>query len=131
MTHKLNTNRYLDYNASAPIRPSVMDAMQEAMQLVGNPSSVHKHGREVNTTLSKARAIIAETVGAINSKIIFTSGGTESNNLALRGCQVETTLVSDIEHDSVLFAARAGCRIPVNADGIVDLIRFEEGGDKI
>lgn len=126
MTQKLMANRYLDYNASAPMRPAVISAMQEAMHLVGNPSSVHKHGREVNKTLSEARDIIAETTGARNSKIIFTSGGTESNNLALHGCKVGTILVSDIEHDSVLFAAEAEHRIPVTVDGVVDLTRFEE-----
>ena len=108
------------------MRPTVMHAMQEVMHLVGNPSSVHKHGREAGKTLSKARDLIAETIGARNSRVIFTSGGTESNNLALHGCQIGTTLVSDIEHDSVLFAAGSDNRIPVNVDGIVDLGRFEE-----
>ncbi|MBT06499.1 MAG: cysteine desulfurase [Rhodospirillaceae bacterium] len=126
MTRKVNTNRYLDYNASAPMRPIVMRAMQEAMHLVGNPSSVHKHGREVSKTLTEARDILMETIGAKNSRVIFTSGGTESNNLALHGRSIGTTMVSDIEHDSVLFAADDKNRIPVNSDGIVDLKRFEE-----
>ena len=126
MTQTLNANCYLDYNASAPMRPTAIHAMQEAMHLVGNPSSVHKHGREVNKTLTKARDLLTETIGAKNSKVIFTSGGTESNNLALQGCKVGNTMVSDIEHDSVLFAAGSNNRIPVNAEGIVDLTRFEE-----
>ena len=126
MTRKLNTNRYLDYNASAPMRPNVISAMQEAMHLVGNPSSVHKHGREVSKTLAEARDILTETVGAKNSRVIFTSGGTESNNLALHGRKIGTTMVSDIEHDSVLFAADAQHRISVNLDGVVDLTLFEE-----
>tara|TARA_A100001037_G_scaffold967_1_gene822 strand:+ start:946 stop:2022 length:1077 start_codon:yes stop_codon:yes gene_type:complete len=103
-----------------------MRAMQEAMHLVGNPSSVHKHGREVSKTLTEARDILMETIGAKNSRVIFTSGGTESNNLALHGRSIGTTMVSDIEHDSVLFAADDKNRIPVNSDGIVDLKRFEE-----
>jgi len=126
MTQNLNTNCYLDYNASAPMRPAVIHAMQEAMHLAGNPSSVHKHGRELSKALTGAREIITETIGARNSRVIFTSGGTEANNLALRGCKIGTTIVSTIEHDSVLFAAEAERRIPVNLDGVVDLTRFEE-----
>ena len=95
------------------------------MSLVGNPSSVHKHGREIRKGLSAARNIISNAVGAGRSKVVFTSGGTESNNLALRGCKNPTTLVSDIEHDSVLVAAKNAIRIPVNNEGMVDLVKLE------
>jgi cysteine desulfurase len=125
VTQTLKQNHYLDYNASAPLRPSVVKAMNEAMSLVGNPSSVHKHGREIRKSLSVARNIISSAVGAAKYKVVFTSGGTESNNLALRGCNNPTTLVSDIEHDSILVAAKDAIRIPVNAGGIIDLVQLE------
>ena len=121
MTDTPTKNHYLDYNASAPLRPAVVDAMNSAICLVGNPSSVHKHGQEMNQRIRSARDTICRTIGAHNSKVVFTSGGTESNNLALRGCDAATTLVSQIEHDSVLAAAKNAPRIPVKSDGVVDL----------
>ena len=125
MAKILKQNHYLDYNASAPLRPSVVKAMNNAMSLVGNPSSIHKHGREIRKSLSAARTVISNAVGAGSSKVVFTSGGTESNNLALHGCKTSTTLISDIEHDSVMVAAKNAIRIPVNSRGIIDLVKLE------
>ena len=76
---------YLDYNATAPIRPDVIDAMAEAMAVVGNPSSVHAAGRAARRLITRARGQVAALVGASPEAVIFTSGGTEANNQALLG----------------------------------------------
>ena len=75
---------YLDYNASAPVRPAVIDAMVGALGSTGNPSSVHRFGRETRRALEQARAAVAAMVGAAPGQVVFTSGGTEANNQALR-----------------------------------------------
>ncbi len=112
---------YLDYNASAPMSDAVIDAVTAAARLCGNPSSVHAYGRKARAVLEDARAAVADAVGARPAQIVFTSGATEANALALRGCGRPRALVSAVEHDSVLNAVRAVERIPVDGDGIVDL----------
>lgn len=112
---------YLDYNAGAPARPEVIAAMVEALAEPGNPSSVHASGRRARVRLEQARAAIAELVGAPASAVVFTSGGTEANNLMLRGCGRETVLVSAVEHASVREALPGARIIPVDRNGIVDL----------
>lgn len=112
---------YLDYNASAPMPECVARAMTEAMQQAGNPSSVHGYGRVSRAVLEAARRDVAALVGTRPQDVIFTSGATEANLLALRGCGRRRTLVSAIEHVSVLDAAPEAERIPVRADGVVDL----------
>ncbi len=110
---------YLDHNATTPIRPEAADAVGAHLGCVGNPSSVHRYGRIARRTLEEARGRVARLVGARCADVIFTSGGTEANNLALSaGGRI---VVSAIEHDSVLGAAGGARTIPVNADGIVDL----------
>ena len=116
---------YLDYNASAPIKPGVKDVVAGALDLVGNPSSVHGHGRAVRRAVEEARSKVAALVGAIPTRVVFTAGGTEANNLALRGFPGRRVIVSAVEHDSVLAAAPDAVQIPVDSDGVVDLAALE------
>src|SRR5438046_2645864 len=100
---------YLDHNATSPLRPAALDAMVEALKVGGNPSSVHNSGRAARARIDTARRQVAALVGALPAEIIFTSGGTEANNLALKGASRRRVLASAVEHDSVL---RAGpCKI--------------------
>src|SRR5262245_12351802 len=126
---------YLDWNATTPLRPEAKAAMAHAWEAGGNPSSVHAEGREARRLVEEARAAIAASVGANAQNVIFTSGGTEANSLALtpglrrgNGPTVERLLVSAIEHPSVLaggrFAADAIGFIPVTRAGVVDLDRL-------
>ena len=95
---------YFDYNATTPMRPEAIAALTNAHNIVGNPSSVHKAGRAARQTLEVTRRTVAETVNASPNQIIFTSGGTESNGLALAAAQ--HILVGATEHDCVLEASR-------------------------
>ena len=115
---------YLDYNATAPVRPAVIDAMRDVLERVGNPSSVHRFGREARRALEHARAQVAMMVGAAPSQVVFTSGGTEANNQALCGV-CDPVAVSAIEHESVLAAVSYARRIPVDAAGRIDLAALE------
>jgi cysteine desulfurase len=111
---------YLDYNASAPVRPEVALAIAAALGRTGNPSSVHQAGRRARAVLEDARAAVAALVGAPTEAVVFTSGGTEANNQALQSV-AGPKLVSAIEHDSVLAAAPHAWWIPVDRDGLIDL----------
>jgi cysteine desulfurase len=127
---------YLDYNASAPMSEAIVDAMTAAARLCGNPSSVHAYGRKARAVLEDARADVAKAVGARPSQVVFTSGATEANALALRGCGRRRVLVSAVEHDSVLNAVSGAERIAVDANGVVDLDRLramlaDGGGDTV
>ncbi len=128
---------YLDYNATAPIRAEVIEVVARVMGTVGNPSSVHACGRWARRKLEDARATLAELLAVRAQDIVFTSGGTEANNLALRGGGRARLIVSAGEHDSVLAAAGAqACRAPLRACGRVDLDRLSEligsdGGDTL
>jgi cysteine desulfurase len=115
---------YLDHNATSPLRPGAFDAMVEALKLGGNPSSVHNTGRAARALIEKARRQVAALVGALPAEIVFTSGGTEANNLVLKGAGRRRVLVSAVEHDSVL-KARACEVVPVDGDGVVDLAALE------
>ena len=126
---------YLDWNATAPLRREAREAMTAAMDLSGNPSSVHAEGRRARKLVEDARATIAGAVGAHARNVIFTSGGTEANALALTpglrrasGPPVEKLAVSAIEHASVLaggrFPAQAINTIGVTRSGLVDLDRL-------
>lgn len=120
---------YLDHNAGAPIRPAAVEAMVAALAIGGNPSSIHRAGRLARRTIEEAREAVAALCGAESSEVIFTSGGTEANNLALfgavRGGHAARLLVSGIEHDSVRAAANgAGVPVtllPVDRHGVIDL----------
>lgn len=115
---------YLDYNATAPVRPAVAAAVTEALAQVGNPSSVHGFGRSARARLEQARARVAALVGARPSQVVFTSGGTEANNLALTGVAVDRVLASAVEHDSVL-RVRPMETVPVDRRGAVDLAALD------
>ncbi|MEN8236595.1 MAG: cysteine desulfurase family protein [Pseudomonadota bacterium] len=118
---------YLDYNATAPMRPKVRQAMLDSFDHFGNPSSVHALGRKARALIENARATVAQSINTIESNVVFTSGGTEANNLAILGL-VQTgakCLVSAIEHDSVIEFAGPQEQIAVTAGGLVDLQYLE------
>jgi len=117
---------YLDWNATTPLRPEAREAMAAAWELCGNPSSVHAEGRQARRLVEEARATVAGAVGALPRNVIFASGGTEANALALTpglrqgsGLPVGRLLVSAIEHASVL----SGGRFPVQAIGVIGVTR--------
>jgi len=111
---------YLDHNATAPLRSEARAAMIAAMDLVGNPSSVHSEGRAAKALLEQSRSKLAEALGAGNADIIFTSGATEAAALALRD---KDLLGADIEHDAVHNWIAPS--LPVDEFGRVDVIEPE------
>ncbi len=116
---------YLDYNATAPVRPEVRDAVIAAFGVAGNPSSVHGFGRRARRLVEDARAEVAALAGVAPARVVFTSGGTEANTAALRATGHTRVLVSAIEHDSVLETVPDASRVPVTADGLIDLTALE------
>src|SRR3989440_7469845 len=117
---------YLDWNATAPLRSEARAAALAALDVNGNPSSVHGEGRAARRLIEEARESVAALVGAEPRNVVFTSGGTEANMLALAPASArDRLLVSAIEHPSVLaggrFPAAAVERLPVGADGEVVL----------
>jgi len=130
---------YLDHNATSPLRDESRAAMEHALSIGGNPSSVHGQGRAARAAVERAREQVAALAGARAQDVIFTSGGTEANALALwgavqgaaeAGARITRLFVSAVEHDSVMANAAAlaervpGLRleiIPVTGDGVVDL----------
>ena len=117
---------YLDFNATAPARPEVVDALARAMGEGGNASSVHATGRDARRHVEAARAAIAALVGAETESVVFTAGGTEANNQALRCAGRDRVMVSTIEHESVHLARSDAVFAPVTPAGIVDLGALEE-----
>ena len=89
---------YLDWNATAPLRPEARDAMIAAMDIVGNPSSVHGEGRVAKGIIERARGQVAALVGIERSEVVFTSGATEAAALAIQG---RALACADFEHDCV------------------------------
>jgi cysteine desulfurase len=114
---------YLDYNATAPLRPEVTRRMQELLSQPLNPSSVHSFGREAKKHLESARKTLADALSAWPNEIIFTASGTEANSTALCGIPGRRLLVSAVEHISVL--QRSETRIPVSGEGIIDLAALD------
>ena len=134
---------YCDHNATSPLRPLSRDAIAHALTVGGNPSSVHAKGRAARAIVEDAREAVAALAGAKADEVIFTSGATESNDLAIRGAvlgaieQSEKTseritrlFVSAIEHSSVLKTAQSVAErspavrleyLPVTGDGVLDL----------
>jgi cysteine desulfurase len=128
---------YLDWNATTPLRPEARVAVAAALDLSGNPSSIHAEGRRTRKLVEDARAAVAAAVGASPRGVVFTSAGTEANALALtpgvhRGASrpVERLVMSAIEHASVLaggrFRADAISKIRVTRAGVVDLDHLRE-----
>ena len=112
---------YLDHNASSPVRPQVTEKMLEIFRMGGNPSSVHRPGRYVHEKIDSARRTLASFIEAHPDDIIFTSGGTESNNMALQSSLWETIFMSATEHESVYKAVSNPQIIPVLKSGLLDL----------
>jgi cysteine desulfurase len=112
---------YLDWNATAPLRPEAVAAATAALAHCGNPSSVHRRGRAGRQMVERARETVAGMIGAAPDNLVFTSGGTEANHLALIGAGRGRILVSAVEHDSVLRAVPAAEQIIVDGDGVVRL----------
>jgi cysteine desulfurase len=134
----MSDRSYFDWNATAPLRPQARRAVEEALALSGNPSSVHAEGRAARRVVEDARQQVAAQVGARASDVFFTSSGTEANMLALSPAWEiaedkrprDRLLISAIEHASVRtggrFAREAVADIPVNAVGRVDLAALAE-----
>jgi len=124
---------YLDYNASAPMRPDAIEAMTRAFAAPGNPSSVHAAGRAARAMVEDARNAVAALIGGPASTVVFTSGGTEANALGIESAVAtgsKRLIVSAIEHDSVLESAKASGAavelLPVTGDGVADLAWLTE-----
>jgi cysteine desulfurase len=121
---------YLDHNATSPLRPEVKAAMAAAMDICGNPSSVHGEGRAARKVMDGARDTLAFKLGCLPQMITFTSGGTEANNMAICGVAVDRIIVSAIEHPCVLAAAKASGKpvemIPVDDQGRLQLEVLEK-----
>lgn len=128
---------YLDHNATAPLRPAARAAMAAALDITGNPSSVHAEGRAAKAAIETARAQIAHALGASPACVTFTSGATEANALALsptieiggQSRSFDVLLISAVEHPSVRSGGRFPADkvelIPTNEDGVVDIEALE------
>src|SRR5665213_2193069 len=97
---------YLDWNATAKLRPQAQAALAAALDVTGNPSSVHGAGRAARRLVETAREQVAALVGVSARDVVFTSGGTEANMLALAPAFGDTLLLSAIEHPSVQSGGR-------------------------
>jgi cysteine desulfurase len=132
---------YLDHNATTPVDPAAAEAMTPALQhLFGNASSVHYYGQQAKAALDDARSAVAALIGAEPSEVLFTSGGTEADNFAIRGAAeaLEPTgrthlVTSGIEHEAVLNTFRALAKrgwkttvLPLDASGIISPERLRE-----
>ncbi|MGI4746586.1 MAG: aminotransferase class V-fold PLP-dependent enzyme, partial [Janthinobacterium lividum] len=117
---------YLDANASEALRPEALDAVVSALALPGNPASVHGHGRHARKLLEAARDHIAGCFDADSDGVVFTSGGTESDALAIHALgQGRRLLIGATEHDAIRAAAPDGRVLPVRQDGVLDLAALE------
>lgn len=121
---------YLDYAATAPLRPAAREAMFAALAAGGNASSVHTEGRAAKQRIEEAREEVARLAGARPAQVVFTSGATEANNWVLAGLW-KRRLVSTVEHASVLAPAErhGAALLPVDGDGLirVDAAQGETG----
>ena len=128
---------YLDYNATAPLRPRAREAMLAALDKLGNPSSIHAEGRAARGLLETARGKIAAGLGTAARNLVFTSGATEAANLALTphlragrdSAPFDLLLLSAGEHPCVLkghrFPAEAALTLPLTPDGQLSLAALE------
>ena len=119
------TQIYLDYNATSPLRPAVKEAMMQAMDLFGNPSSVHRDGVAARRIVTKAREALAKRLNIKTGQIVFTSGGTEANATVMQTFAGKGILCSAVEHASVMNNPHITGTIPVTPDGLVDLSALE------
>ena len=116
---------YLDYNATAPLREAAFAAMSEVLRAPSNPSSVHRDGRLARRRVEDARETLATALNAPSAGVIFTSGGTEANNLALTAFPGRRILASAVEHPSIL-KGRIDAVVPVDRHGVIDLVALDE-----
>ena len=132
MAARYDRRAYLDYNATAPLRPQARAAMLAAMDCLGNPSSIHAEGRAARAIVEDARCAVARLVGVAPRCVVFASGGTEAANLALTPAIAapgrrppERLIVAAGEHPCVLnghrFPPEAATTAPLAADGRIDL----------
>jgi len=116
---------YLDWNATAPVSQAVREAVRVTLEEGGNASSVHAAGRGAHRRLEESREAVAALAGVKPDEIVFTSGGTEANNLAIKGASCRSLIISAVEHDSVRAPARRDGRpfavCPVDDRGVIDL----------
>ena len=124
---------YLDNNATTPLKQSVKDALRDALEVYGNPSSVHQEGQKARMAVDEARRHVAEMVDVRPEQVVFTGNGSEANNLAIRGYFTrnpeKTLVISAVEHSCVHQTALAlhqdyGVKLhilPVDKDGVIDL----------
>ena len=132
---------YVDHAATTPMSPAAISAISQQMQQLGNPSSLHSHGRATRKALEDAREIIAHQVGCLPSEVIFTASGTEANNIALKGLfwngkksGKNVIVISAIEHHAIMDPAHwlqthEGAEVifvPVNSAGVIDLEKLRE-----
>lgn len=126
---------YADYNATAPLRPQAKVAIMRAMEMTGNPSSVHGEGRKARALVEGARETVAAAIGACRDDIAFTSGGTEAVGAALRGALQATgdavLVASAIEHDAVSSLVTGADVWPTGQDGVVALDWLREETAKL
>lgn len=137
------TRVYLDHAATTPVRPQVVEAMVAQSRVAGNPSSLHTAGRNARRVVEESRERIAAVLGAMPSEVVFTSGGTESDNLAIKGAfehaaqrgdARDRLLVGSTEHHACLdpvehLVERRGAQVDwveVDHEGVVDVDRFAE-----
>lgn len=117
---------YLDANATQPLRPAAQDAVMAAFAAVGNPSSVHQPGRHARRIMEDAREALAAGFGGQPQDLVFTSGGTEADAMAIHAMsRGRRLLISAIEHDAVRSAAAGAIVVPVHQDGAVNLAALE------
>ncbi len=110
---------YLDYNATTPVRPEVIEVMQEVIKTPANPSSVHRWGQRAKKRLEDARRCIAEGLSCFSHEVICTGSGTEANNLALNAFPARRIAISAIEHASVMQANPMTAKLPVSEHGVI------------
>jgi cysteine desulfurase len=127
---------YLDANATEPLRPEARAAMLVALETTGNPSSVHSAGRAARCILEGSRESLAARFGGRPADLVFTSGGTEADALAIHALGAGRRLIiGATEHDAVRSAAGGAIILPVDAEGLVDLAaltaRLQEGPEAL
>ena len=131
---------YVDHAATTPMSPAAFKAISSQMQVLGNPSSLHTHGRSTRKSVEDAREVIAKQVDCLPTEVIFTASGTEANNIALKGLYWQgraqgknVVVISAIEHHAILDPAQwlkdhEGAElitVGVTSDGVIDLVSLK------
>jgi cysteine desulfurase len=122
MMHPKKNAIYLDSNATEVLRPQARDAVLAALDCCGNTASIHASGRAARHLLERSRAAVAASVGAAPASVVFCSGGTEANAMAIAGLGAgRRLLIGATEHDAVRAAAPGAVAVPVTRGGAIDL----------